>query len=98
MVRVYVLPPLPRMLGLGEMNGTWTLEVELEPKASLYDLFHQLAAQQPVFDAWVNPRPGDMLQSILVSVDGRLVYQADFGSTLLQDGAEVRVFPPYSGG
>ncbi len=98
MVRVHVLPPLPRMLGLGETSGTLTLEVGVEPNASLYDLFDQLAAQHHVFDAWVHPKPGDMLQSILVSVNGRLVARTDYDHTPLMDGTEVRLFPPYSGG
>ena len=86
------------MLGLGETNSAFTLEVDVEPNASLVSLFCQLAARHTAFEAWVDPRPGDMLQSVLISVDGRLVARADHDSTPLRDGAEVRMFPPYSGG
>ena len=98
MVRVRVLPPLPQMLGLSETSGAFDVEVDIEPNASLYDLFCHLAVQHAAFDAWVNPRPGDMRQSILISVDGRLVFRGDYDNTLLRDGAEVSMFPPYSGG
>ena len=98
MVRVHVLPPLPRMLRLGETSHTYTAEVDIEPSASLYDLFCHLAVQFAAFDAWVDPRSGDVLQSVLVSVDGRLIARADYADTPLRDGAEVRLFPPYSGG
>ncbi|RPJ39806.1 MAG: hypothetical protein EHM35_01365 [Planctomycetaceae bacterium] len=98
MVRVHVLPPLPQMLGLGETSSVFDIEVDVEPNASLYDLFCHLAVEHAAFEAWVNPKPEDMRQSILISVDGRLVFRADYGNTLLRDGADVRIFPPYSGG
>ena len=98
MVRLRVLPPLPQILGLKETSGAFDVEVDVEPNVSLYDLFRQLAVQHTAFDAWVNPKRGDTSQSILVSVDGRLVYRADYEHTRLRDGAEVSMFPPYSGG
>ena len=98
MVRVHVLPPLPRMLGLSETSGDFTEEVDLDPDANVYDLFRQLALKYPAFSALVDAGSGDRFQPVMVSVDGRLITRTDYEDTILGDRAEVHVFPLYRGG
>ncbi|MFA4836125.1 MAG: MoaD/ThiS family protein [Dehalococcoidia bacterium] len=98
MVRVHVYQPLPAMLGLGKTAKTVVLELPFEQDATLRTIFQKLAVQYPAFGSLSDPKPGDRLRSIMITIDGKLVTEPDHHKTPLHDGAEILLLPPYAGG
>ena len=98
MIRIRMLAPLPKILGLAETNSSTVLELPVGPEASLQTLFSRLSTQYPAFGALIDPNHSGELQGIIVAVNRKHVPKSEYSQTLLQEGSEVSLFPPYGGG
>ena len=98
MIRLHVFSPLPKMLGVTDDLKTTTLELPVEPQTTLRGLFGQLANRYPSFESLSNPKAGDKLSAVIVSMDGKVVPVADQATAVIPPEAEISLMPPYAGG
>lgn len=80
-------------------NQNQTLSHHLKESASIFDLFSALAACYPDFRQKVfDPQSGKFSDQVMIIVNGRLVQEKDFKTTLLNDKDKVILSPVLVGG
>jgi molybdopterin synthase sulfur carrier subunit len=84
---------------LAEAAGTKRVTVEAEAGDTLGDAFEQLLKAHPGLEAEVLDEDGDLLDHIRMLRNDQNPFRADEGfETELEEGDELAMFPPVSGG
>ncbi len=80
-------------------NQNQTLTPRIKDGATVFDLFSDLAAQYPEFCRKVfDPQSGKFSDQVMIIVNGRLVQDKDFKSTVIHDNDKVILSPVLVGG
>ncbi|CAI50601.1 ubiquitin-like modifier protein SAMP1 [Natronomonas pharaonis DSM 2160] len=84
---------------LAEAAGTKRVEVDAAPGDTFGDAFEQLLAAHPDLEAEVLDEDGELRDHIRVLRNDRNPFVSDDGfETTLEEGDELALFPPVSGG
>ena len=84
---------------LAETAGTKQVEVAAEPGDTFRDAFEQLLAAHPELEDEIPDEDGDIRDHIRVLRNDSNPFVVDDGyDTVLEDGDDLALFPPVSGG
>ncbi len=78
--------------------GAKTIEVALEPGATVRDLAERLVETYPDLDEYVFDEQRAIARTVHFMVDGRNARWLDGEATVLEAHHEIDVFPPVAGG
>ena len=84
---------------LAEAAGDTEVAVDVEPEATVGDAFDALLDAQPDLESEVLDEDGDLYDHVRLLHEGRDPFaEADGFDTPVDDGDELALFPPVSGG
>jgi molybdopterin synthase sulfur carrier subunit len=83
---------------LAEVAGNRVVRVDVDPGATVGDALDELFDAHPALRDRVLDDAGDVADHINVLRNGENVRSADGLDTTLEDGDELALFPPVSGG
>jgi molybdopterin synthase sulfur carrier subunit len=83
---------------LAEAAGDDTVDLDVEGEATLREAFDALLEAYPDLEPEVLDEDEQLYDHVRLLVEGRDPFQAEGWATVIDEGTELALFPPVSGG
>ena len=98
MIQLKIFHPLPNLFAMTDKRESITLEIGYKNGICVEDIFKLLAQKYAGFRSVLLNEDNPMLNQLLISVNGQLLWESKARKEPLADNSSVQFIVPYSGG